>query len=716
MKEIPSFCLQEFSLNHTSDLVFWSDLNGQLIYANQVVADTLGYPLTDLLKKYAWEIIVGGGQQGWAKQKQLLCQKKYFSLPVTYRQANGRPFLTQTKLHYLEEGESYICAIATPQASDARPAHLAELTHQTLNQIQDIIIWSKPNGALMYFNEAVFTQLGYTQEEFKQLKRSEFIQNYDKKKQAHFRTILETQESFLGECILRRKDGNLLHAEINTTVVFYAGALMNCTIFRDISLRKAAEEKLLKQQLEFKNIIHSTTDAIVTTDKEGNILLWNRGAERLFGWRYDEVYQASIDIIVSEQFQSKYPQGMVHFMKTNQPTPTGKTVELEGIRADETIFPMAVSLSSWQDEEGDYFCSIIRDVSPQKAKEQALKNLLAENLKLKSVLEEENTSLQTALNQVITFDQIITVSEKYKQVLTKVEEVAATDTMVLISGETGTRKELLARAIHRKSKYANQPFFAINCTDFSDSLLGSELFGHEEGAFPNANKRVIGLLEKGNDATVLLHEVSELSTKVQAKLLRFIKTGEFSRIGGTETIISNVRLIVTTNKNLSKLTKAGTFRKDLYYQMNVFPINSLPLRERKEDIPLLTKHFMKKIGERLGRKVPKISKRTLKKLTDYDYPGNIVELENILERAIILSKGATLIIRGNLEITKSKDKTPSTILSLAEIEKQHIISVLRQTHGKISGQNGAAQLLDLHPNTLSSKIKKLKIDKKDYLK
>lgn len=715
MKKILSLYFKDFSLAHTNDLIFWSDLEGKLVYANQVVADMLGYQVAELYDKYAWDIIKGKGQKGWAAQKQLLIHKQYFSLTATYLQTDGTPYPTQTNLYYIQEGDGYICAIAKYKEPSIDENPIEHFTHQTVNQIQDIIIWSKPDGELVYFNDAVTTQLGYTRAEFAHIKPSELVLNYDVSEQREFRNTLKTKNEFVGECLLKRKNGTHLPAEINTTTVFYAGETLNCTIFRDISLRREAEATLLKQQVEFKNIIHNTTDAIITADKQGNILLWNRGAEVMFGWTYDEMYQQPIEIIMPEQFHQAHQQGMNRYMETGQPRVIGKTVELVGKRKDETDFPISISLAHWKDEEEHYFCGIIRDVSQQKAREEELKTLLQENLKLKSALEVENAYLQEEMGTSYNFGEIITQNKAYKKILSQIKGVAKTETIVLITGETGTGKELIARAIHQSSNRSSFPLIKVNCARLSEKSMEQELFGMEKNN--SSSDRIIkkGVFERANGATILLEEVGELPLKIQAKLLSVLESQTFIRSGGKNTLTTDVRLIITSNKDLLESVKAGAFREDLYYQINVFPINNLPLRSRKDDIPLLIKHLLKKISQRLDKKVFRISKRTLQKLMDYDFPGNVRELENIIERAVILSDSETLKITEPLTLKKQNKPDEEKILSHSQMERHHILKILKMTNGKISGSNGAAQLLQLNPNTLTSKMKKLNISKKDYM-
>ena len=299
--------------------------------------------------------------------------------------------------------------------------------------------------------------------------------------------------------------------------------------------------------------------------------------------------------------------------------------------------------------------------------------------------------------------------------LDKVSRVAPTDATVLISGETGTGKELIARAIHSHSRRAARPLIKVNCAALPAGLIESELFGHEKGAFTGAIARRIGRFELADGGTLFLDEIGELPMETQAKLLRVLQERELERVGGTATIKVDVRIIAATNRNLLKAVADKSFREDLYYRMSVFPITLPPLRDRAEDIPLLVRFLVNKFATRTGRRIEGVSPRTLQRLASYRWPGNIRELENVLERAVILATGPTL----DLEIDGERSPGPaaiedSSLASLEAIERRHIRAVLRQTQWVIDGPRGAAQILGLHPNTLRSRLKKLGITRESH--
>jgi len=341
---------------------------------------------------------------------------------------------------------------------------------------------------------------------------------------------------------------------------------------------------------------------------------------------------------------------------------------------------------------------------------QKLKGALDEVEILKNRLQAENIYLQSELKVEHNFENIISTSDELNKVLRSVEQVASTDSSVLILGETGTGKELLARAVHSISKRADRPLVKVNCATLPENLIESELFGHEKGAFTGAISRKIGRFELANGGTIFLDEIGELPLSLQTKLLRVLQEGEFERLGDTNTLKVDVRVIAATNRNLEKEIVEGSFRKDLFYRLNVFPIKIPPLRDRREDIPLLVNHFLKKYNTKVGKELELISKEMMERLQRYDWPGNVRELENIIERAVVTSTGKKLII-GDWLAQSDTSKTRSKILPLEEMEKQYIIEVLENTEWKVSGEKGAAKILDINPQTLVSRMKKLGVQK-----
>ena len=345
---------------------------------------------------------------------------------------------------------------------------------------------------------------------------------------------------------------------------------------------------------------------------------------------------------------------------------------------------------------------------------ESLTRALAEVEALKNQLQAENTYLREEIQQMGNFDDIVSQSKSFGRVLRQVEQVAPTNTSVLILGESGTGKELLARAVHNRSSRKNRPLVKINCAALPATLIESELFGHEKGAFTGATGQKAGRFELADGGTIFLDEIGEMPIDLQSKLLRVLQEGEFERVGSNKTLKVNVRVIAATNRDLEEEINHGRFREDLFYRLNVFPIMSLPLRDRKEDIPLLVRHFCQKHGPGMGRKIDVIPDEVLTKLMGYHWPGNIRELENVIERSLIISQGRKLELGDWLGLKLSAPKKGGGslgLMTMEDCERLHIISVLEHTRWKVSGQNGAAKILDMIPTTLDSRMKKLGIQK-----
>jgi formate hydrogenlyase transcriptional activator len=363
--------------------------------------------------------------------------------------------------------------------------------------------------------------------------------------------------------------------------------------------------------------------------------------------------------------------------------------------------------------------ALLRDVSSVLA--TAVSNALRyEELRaLKDRLQVENVMLREDIDRDAMFEEIVGTSAALRQVLGLVERVAGSDTTVLITGETGTGKELFARAIHRRSPRSQRTLVKVNCAALPKDLIASELFGHEKGAFTGALNQRIGRFELANGGTIFLDEIGELPQEMQVALLRVLQESEFERVGGTRTISTDARVIAATNRDLMKEVSEGRFRSDLYYRLNVFPIKSPALRERREDIPLLVEYFVARFSERAGKRIDRVDRKSLESLTRYSWPGNIRELANVIERAVILTDGGVLRIpaatfgeklpSARADNTSEKNESP-----LSAQERQLIEQALAASNGRVSGPRGAAKRLELSASTLESKIRRLGIDKYQF--
>jgi transcriptional regulator with GAF, ATPase, and Fis domain len=336
-----------------------------------------------------------------------------------------------------------------------------------------------------------------------------------------------------------------------------------------------------------------------------------------------------------------------------------------------------------------------------------LRTALSEIKAMKDQLEAENIYFRHENKMKHGFENIIGKSDGLKYVLYRAEQVAPTNTTVLILGETGTGKDLIAFAIHDMSPREERPLITVNCAALPGNLIESELFGREKGAFTGADTRQVGRFEVAHGSTLCLDEIGELPLEVQAKLLRVIQHSEFERLGSSHTVKVDARIVATTNRNLEEEVRKGRFRQDLYYRLNVFPITVPPLRQRKEDIPLMVQAFIERYSRKLGKQITSIQKETMKALQDYPWPGNVRELESIIERAVIMCPGPVLQLADKLDI--SSLPLSSVVRTLEETERNQILKILSETRWRIEGKDGAAGILGLHPSTLRARMHKLGI-------
>jgi formate hydrogenlyase transcriptional activator len=334
---------------------------------------------------------------------------------------------------------------------------------------------------------------------------------------------------------------------------------------------------------------------------------------------------------------------------------------------------------------------------------------------LKERLQRENTALRDEVKQVSMFEEIIGSSEALRRVLLLVAKVAATDSTVLITGETGTGKELIARAIHKRSPRAARPFVCVNCGAIAPSLIASELFGHEKGAFTGAVQRRLGRFELAEGGTIFLDEVGELSQETQVALLRVLQERTFERVGGGKPIATDARVIAATNRNLESATSQGAFRKDLYYRLSVFPIHVPPLRNRVADIPLLVEYLTQRYAQKAGKRIDRVSRRTMDLLTAYGWPGNVRELQNVIQRAVILCEGTLVVDETWLDHKGARQGREGALGRPSTREEVEMIEdALAASRGRVAGRDGAAARLGVPRSTLESKIRSLRIDKHQF--
>ncbi|HEY7321844.1 MAG TPA: sigma 54-interacting transcriptional regulator [Candidatus Binatia bacterium] len=494
-------------------------------------------------------------------------------------------------------------------------------------------------------------------------------------------------------------------------------AVLIVGLFLQRARRRRAERELRESQ-EFMELSTGAAElGLWVRDLDGGELWANTRLRSLFGFGPNETF--GFEDIIGRIHPDDRARLMAEVERT-RPAGVPFEGEFRAILPDGAERWVAAKGRTVEepDHKGALRMGVVFDISERKRAEQNLSAALVEIQGLKERLEEENLYLREEIFEVKGFDEIVGKSDAVKYVLTRVEQVAKTDATVLLQGETGVGKELIARAIHERSSRSNGPQVKLNCATLPEALVESELFGHERGAFTGADRQRKGRFELADGGTILLDEVGELPVGTQAKLLRVLQEGEFERVGGSSTIKVSVRVIAATNRKLDDEVSAGRFRQDLFYRLNVYPITIPPLRERRDDIPLLVSHYAREIGERLGKTIHEVPAQVMREFMKYNWPGNIRELQNVIERAVIVSSDGVLRLPEPLAQATTAPagegeafKEPLTISTLDEAERKHILRALEATGWRIEGPKGAAAMLKLHPSTLRFRMKKLGLTK-----
>jgi len=507
-------------------------------------------------------------------------------------------------------------------------------------------------------------------------------------------------------------DWKLNIEEERKKVVFQATPIIeNEKVVGAKGILREVPKKYIKRRIQnmASQVLDYFVDLVLVLDKDFSIVHANNSSVKKLGYDTEE-FENHLPIFKID-IENSSTQWSNFFKKVK--TEKSLTFLTSFQRSDATIFPVEVLLSYYDDIREDFLIYLVaRDISETRKTESILSANLAQQTSIAQQLEAEKAYLQKESTKNFKFENIISISKKYQPILQQVHQVAPTNSTVLIEGETGTGKELIAQAIHQLSQREKRTMIKINCASLPRELIESELFGHEKGAFTGAIQQKKGRFELAHQSSLFLDEIGELPLELQSRLLRVLQEGEFERVGGNKTIQIDVRIIAATNRKLLEMVEQGTFRQDLYYRLNVFPINNIPLRERREDIELLTWYFLKKYCKKINRDIKGIDTKDLSRLKKYDFPGNIRELENIIERSVIISNGSNL----NLDFWNPSSKKNTTQSSdgfptLEELQRVHIMDALEKTKWRISGEDGAARLLGLKDQTLFSKMRKFGISR-----
>ena len=557
------------------------------------------------------------------------------------------------------------------------------------------------------------------------------------------------------EIALVRQDGSKIIAESTSVTSLLQGKSVGIIIAKDITERKQAEEAQ-EERLRFQELVSRISTkfiGLIGVEFEQAIQEALAAIGRYFDVDSVRFYRLSLqgDIIemrnvwrsehlisekeTTEMYKIKYPHLAAHYSQGEPivygcpeecpPLPdlieilkyakikagVGVPLEIDDSGVDVFALARIQSEHEWPKDIIEYCKSIgqiMLSAMRRREIEIELQNRHDEIKLLKDRLAQENIYLRQEIEIQFRHDEIVGESDAMEGILKQAEMVAKQDTSVLLLGETGTGKELLAHAIHNISPRKNRAMIKVNCAALPATLIESELFGREKGAFTGALSRQVGRFEAADASTIFLDEIGDLPLEMQAKLLRVLHDGQFERLGSAESVTADVRVIAATNHNLEQEMRAGRFRQDLYYRLSVFPITVPPLRERRGDIPLLVWSFVREFGESMGKSIIEISKKDMDTLKSYSWPGNVRELKNIVERAMILSTGMTL----HLDQMGFEDAEATQSTTLKSVEKNHILEILEDTGWKISGRNGAAEVLGLKESTLRARLKKLGIQRK----
>ena len=582
----------------------------------------------------------------------------------------------------------------------------AEL-RQILDLTPQLIAVYGANRERLYINRIALDYLGLSLEEWRQTREwGAFVHPDDRARERdYFDRALSTGSAYELELRLRKADGsyrwflarsNPFRDDKGRIRRWY----VSCT---DIEDRKSAEDKIREQEAELRQILDLTPQLIAVFGPHYRERLFiNRIALEYHGLTLDEWRDAAPGAL-GHPDDSKRVQAM-----WDRAISSGSAFESEGRlrKSDGSYRWFLIRYNPVRDEDGKVlrWYAACADIDDRKRDEERL--------------QQENVALREEIDKASMFEEIVGTSPALQAVLSRVSKVAPSDSTVLITGETGTGKELVARGIHRRSHRVSRAFVSVNCAAIPRDLIASELFGHEKGAFTGAMQRRIGRFELANGGTIFLDEVGELAADTQVALLRVLQEREFERVGGRQPIRVDVRVIAATNRDLKAAVSSGTFREDLYYRLNVFPVEVAPLRERRKDIPLLVEYFIDRYARKAGKNIRSVEKKTLQLLQSYPWPGNIRELQNVIERSVILCETEKFLIDESWLSQQPRDKRSGgrmyLLQKVAATEKEIIEEALRESRGRVFGPSGAAAKLGIARSTLESKIQSLNINKNRF--
>ena len=667
----------------------------------------LGYSREELLSMTVFDIAPNLSKETADRSLQRMRQAGFVLLEGVHRRKDGSTFPVEVNFKIARLDKEYVVAVSRDITERKRAAALLKESERRFRAVYQgapvgIAVVDPHTGLFLQVNAKYCEIAGRTNEEMLRLRFQDITHPEDADGSVNLITQLVDGKirDYDVEKRYRRPDGRTVWINLSVVPLWELGEQVSwhIAIVQDITERKKTDEALRASESMVRLFIEHAPAALAMFDRDMRYLHASRR------WRTD--YSLGENDLRGKLHYELFPELPEQWKEAHRRGLAGEVLREEHekfVRANGTVQWIKWEIRPWHDKQGSIGGIVIfaEDVTERTRMEEDLRQA-------KERLTEEKLYLEQEIDTEIGFEEIIGKSNALKAVMAWAGTVATCDASVLLLGETGTGKELVARAIHRLSNRAGNSFIKMNCAAIPTGLLESELFGHEKGAFTGAISRKIGRLELADKGTIFLDEVGEISLALQPKLLRVLQDQEFERLGGTQTIKVDFRLIAATNRDLAESVLENEFRSDLFYRLNVFPIKLPPLRERRDDIPLLVEHFLQKFARRMNKVITSIPTKTMNELVHAKWPGNVRELENFIERSVILTQGSVLAAPlGELQASVQEEAPDDTLKSK---EREHILRALRESRGLISGPRGAAMRLGLKRTTLQSKLKNLGID------
>jgi PAS domain S-box-containing protein len=663
----------------------------------------LGYSRDELLSMTVFDIDPQLSPDRLAKTRERLEATSADILETVHRRKDGTTFPVEINVRLVQLDREYFVAISRDITQRKLRNDRLQEYEKVLESLDEMILVFNRDHRYVIANRSYLSYRGVTREQVVGHHITEIVDQ-----DVYEKTIKpKLDASFLGQVVDYEMSYTYPQIGEKDIAVTYlpvqgpAGVDRVAGVLRDVTERKRSAARLEQSEKRFRAVHDRAPVGIAIVDSHtGKFLQVNPKYCEIVGRSEQQMLQLSFQDITDP---ADGDRSLLMSTQLRDEKIRDYDIEKRYLRPDGRVVWVNLSVvPMWAPgEQTRLHMAIVQDITERRRAEEELRQA-------KERLTEEKLYLEREIDTELGFENIIGKSQSLRSVMEAVGKVAATDATVLLLGETGTGKELIARAIHRLSHREGNAFIKMNCAAIPSGLLESELFGYEKGAFSGAANRKIGRLELADKGTIFLDEIGEISLALQPKLLRVLQDQEFERLGGTQTLKINFRLIAATNRDLATSVRDKEFRTDLYYRLNVFPILLPPLRERREDIPLLVEHFVQKIGRRLNKSVLSIPKKTMDALVNWSWPGNVRELENFLERSLILTTGSVLNAPLGELHHANRDQAQEQTLEAAE--RRHILDALRESRGKISGPRGAANRLGLKRTTLQSKLKQLGIN------